>query len=92
MLGLPRCFTFGGLRIDAAVARELLRAIEPVAIEAAVEAEQRYMKARGEKQRIVQPQPLIGRRQALVGDLPVARCEPGSANRSRQTYKPTAPR
>jgi hypothetical protein len=29
MLGLPRCFTFGGLRVDAAVARELFRAVEP---------------------------------------------------------------
>ena len=46
MLGLPRCFTFGGLRVDAAVARELLRAIEPVAIEAALEAERRYMEDR----------------------------------------------
>ena len=46
MLGLPRCFTFGGLRVDAAVARELLRAVEPMAIEAAVEAERRYMEAR----------------------------------------------
>jgi hypothetical protein len=39
MLGLPRCFTFGGLPVDAAVARELLRALEPMAIEAAQEAE-----------------------------------------------------
>jgi hypothetical protein len=30
-------------RIDAAVARELLRAVQPMAIEAAVEAERRYM-------------------------------------------------
>jgi len=35
MLGLPRCLTFGGLRVDAAIARELLRAVEPMAIEAA---------------------------------------------------------
>jgi hypothetical protein len=48
MLGLPRCFTFGGLRVDAAVARELLRAVEPMA---ALEAERRYMEAQGEKQR-----------------------------------------
>jgi hypothetical protein len=34
MLGLPRYFTFGGLRVDAAVARELFRAVEPMAIEA----------------------------------------------------------
>ena len=45
---------FGGLRVDAAVARELLRAVEPMAIEAAVEAERRYMEARGEQQRIVE--------------------------------------
>ena len=46
MLGLPRCLTFGGPRVDAAVARELLRAVEPMAIEAAVEAERRHMEAR----------------------------------------------
>jgi len=54
MLGLPRCFTFGGLRVDAAVGRELLRAVEPMAIEAAVDAERRYMEAQGKKQRIVE--------------------------------------
>jgi hypothetical protein len=48
-LGLPRCFTFGGLRVDAAIARELLRAVEPIAIEAAAEAERRYMEIRGEQ-------------------------------------------
>ena len=36
MLGLPRRFAFGGLRVDAAIARELLRAVEPMAIEAAL--------------------------------------------------------
>jgi hypothetical protein len=46
MLGLPRCFTFGGLRVDTAVARELLRAFEPMAVEAGVEADRRYMGAR----------------------------------------------
>ena len=49
MLGLPRCFTFGGLRVDAAVARELLRAVEPMAIEATVEAERRDMEGRSER-------------------------------------------
>jgi len=39
MLGLLRCFTFGGLRVDAAIAGELL---DPMANGAAVEAEQRY--------------------------------------------------
>ena len=54
ILGVPRCFTFGGLRIDAAVSRELLRAVEPMAIEAAEEAERRYVEARGEQQRILE--------------------------------------
>jgi hypothetical protein len=55
MLGLPRCFTFGGLRVDAAVARELFLAVEPMAIEAAVEAQRRYAaEAQAKKQRIVE--------------------------------------
>ena len=52
MLGLPRCFTFGGVRVDSAVAHELLRAVEPMAIEAAAEAERRTMERRTEQQRI----------------------------------------
>ena len=32
MMGLPQCMTFGGPRVDAAVSRELLRAVEPMAI------------------------------------------------------------
>jgi Recombinase zinc beta ribbon domain len=39
MMGLPRCMTFGGPRVDAAIAKELLRTVEPMAIEAALEAE-----------------------------------------------------
>jgi hypothetical protein len=42
MLGLLRCFTFGGLRVDAAIAGELFRVVDPMANGAAVEAEQRY--------------------------------------------------
>jgi hypothetical protein len=34
VVGLPRCLTFSGPRVDAAVAREILRAVEPMAIEA----------------------------------------------------------
>ncbi|MGR0188935.1 recombinase family protein [Azospirillum aestuarii] len=41
MLGLPRCLGFGSSRVDEAVAGELLRAVEPMAIEAALEAERR---------------------------------------------------
>jgi len=50
MMGLPRCMTFGGSKVDAAVARELLRAVEPLAIEATFEAE-RMHRERQEEQR-----------------------------------------
>src|SRR6266487_2396978 len=76
MLGLPRCFTFGGLRVDAAVARELLRALEPMAIEAAVEAERRYMEARGEKQRIVELELQQARYEASLAERRYAACDP----------------
>lgn len=39
----PKCMRFGGPRIDAAIARELMRVVEPLAIEAAVQAEQMQM-------------------------------------------------
>ena len=34
---------FGGPRIDAAIAEEILRAVEPMAVGAALEAEGRHM-------------------------------------------------
>ena len=76
MLGLPRCFTFGGLRVDAAIARELLRAVEPMAIEAAVEAERRYMEGRGEQQRIVELELQQARYEASLAERRYAACDP----------------
>jgi excisionase family DNA binding protein len=76
MLGLPRCFTFGGLRVDAAVARELLRAVEPMAIEAAAEAGRRYMEARNEQQRIVELELQQARYEASLAERRYAACDP----------------
>jgi excisionase family DNA binding protein len=76
MLGLPRCFTFGGLRVDAAIARQLLRAVEPMAIEAAVEAERRYMEGRGEQQRIVELELQQARYEASLAERRYAACDP----------------
>jgi excisionase family DNA binding protein len=76
MLGLPRCFTFGGLRVDAAIARELLRAVQPMAIEAAVEAERRYMEARAEQQRIVELELQQARYEASLAERRYAACDP----------------
>jgi hypothetical protein len=52
MLGRPRCLGFGGARIEAAIAREILLVVEPMAIEAALEAERRQMERQDERQRI----------------------------------------
>ena len=52
MLGLPRCLGFGGSRVDAAVAAELLRALEPMAVEAACEAERVMAEAEAERLRM----------------------------------------
>ena len=76
MLGLPRCFTFGGLRVDAAVTQELLRAVEPMAIEAAVEAGRRYMEARGEQQRIAELELQQARYEASLAERRYAACDP----------------
>ncbi|MGA2384896.1 MAG: recombinase family protein [Bryobacteraceae bacterium] len=36
--GEPRCLTFGGLSVDDAIAREVLRVVQPAAVEAAIVA------------------------------------------------------
>jgi len=76
MFGLPRCFTFGGLRVDAAIARELLHAVEPMAIEAAVEAERGYMERRGKQQRIVELELQQARYEASLAERRYAACDP----------------
>ena len=45
--------TFGGSRVEAAIVGELLRAVQPMAIEAALEAERMHMQALNEQQRIL---------------------------------------
>lgn len=49
MLARPRCMTANGGRADAAVSQEVLRAVAPMAIEAALEAERMHLE--GEAQR-----------------------------------------
>jgi DNA invertase Pin-like site-specific DNA recombinase len=52
--GEPRCITFSGLRVDRAVAGEVLRAISGNAIEAAVEAAEKMREHMGEQRRAVE--------------------------------------
>jgi excisionase family DNA binding protein len=76
MHGLPRCFTFGGFRVDVAIARELLRAVEPMAIEAALEAERRHMESRKEQQRLVNLELQQTRYEASLAERRYAACDP----------------
>ena len=68
--------TFGGPRVDAAIARELLRAVEPMAIEAALQAERRHMEVQGEQQRIVELELQQARYEASLAERRYAACDP----------------
>ena len=81
MLGLPRRFAFGGLRVDAAIARELLRAVEPMAIEAALEAERRHMESQAEQRRILELELQQARYDASLAERRYAACDPDKASR-----------
>jgi excisionase family DNA binding protein len=76
MLGLPRCLGFGGSRVDAAVANELLRALEPMAIEAATEAERLSMEAETERLRIFELELQQARYDASLAERRYAACDP----------------
>jgi excisionase family DNA binding protein len=73
---LPRCVSFGGSRVDQAVARELLAAVEPMAIEAATEAERRHVHMRGEQQRIVELELQQAKYEATLAERRYAACDP----------------
>ncbi|AUX35674.1 MULTISPECIES: recombinase family protein [Sorangium] len=54
MHGLQPCITFGAPRPDLAVGRELLAAVEPLAIDAAIQAEQRARQGMSERRRALE--------------------------------------
>jgi len=75
-LGHPRCFTFGGRRPDEAITKELLRAVEPLAIEAAVQAERRYMEVQADQRRIWGLELSQARYDAGLAERRYAACDP----------------
>src|SRR5882672_3866175 len=76
MMGLPRCMTFGGSRVEAAIVGEMLRAVQPMAIEAALEAERRHMQALNEQQRILDLELQQARYEASLAERRYAACDP----------------
>ena len=76
MLGQSRCMTFGGARIDTALACELLRAVEPMAIEAAREAERMHKENQSETARLAQLDLRQARYEASLAERRYAACDP----------------
>lgn len=75
-LAQPRCFTFGGQRPDEAIARELLRAVELMAIEAALQAERRHMEVQLDQRRITELELQQARCEATLAARRYAACDP----------------
>ena len=76
MLGLPRCLGFGGSRVDAAIAAEILRVVEPMAIEAALEAERMHREGEAERRRIVELDLQQAQYEASLAERRYAACDP----------------
>jgi excisionase family DNA binding protein len=74
--GLDRCMSFGGSRVDAAVAAELLRVVEPMAIEAAREAERMHEEGEAERRRIAELDLQQARYDASLAERRYAACDP----------------
>ena len=71
-----KCIAFGGRRPDEAVTRELLRAVEPLAIEAALQAERRYMEVRVDQRRIAELELQQASYEATLAQRRYAACDP----------------
>lgn len=68
--------TFGGPRVDAAIAGELLRAAEPMAVEAALEAERMHQERQDDQQRILDLELQQARYEASLAERRYAACDP----------------
>jgi DNA invertase Pin-like site-specific DNA recombinase len=75
-LGQRRCFGFGGKRIDEAIAAEMLRAVAPMAIEAAQEAERMLRDEGNDRRHIAELELLQAQYDASLAERRYAACDP----------------
>jgi DNA invertase Pin-like site-specific DNA recombinase len=52
--GVPKCISFGGVRVDKAVSDEILKVVQPVAIDAAVRAVEQKSQQQSERARVLE--------------------------------------
>src|SRR6266511_2722417 len=71
-----RCFSFGGKRIDETIAAEMLRAVAPMAIEAAMEAERMLKEEDHDRQRIAELELQQAQYDASLAERRYAACDP----------------
>lgn len=76
MRGEARCITFGGARVEEAVAAELLRAVAPAAIVAAREAEAMVRQQQQERLRVAELELEQARYEASLAERRYAACDP----------------
>lgn len=67
---------FGGQRADTAIARELMRVVQPIAIQAALVAERTHMETQREQQRILELELQQARYEASLAERRYAACDP----------------
>ena len=75
-LGLERCLGFGGARVDSAVADEILRVVEPLAVEASSKAERVHLEGLSERQRVAELDLQQARYEASLAERRYAACDP----------------
>jgi excisionase family DNA binding protein len=76
MLALPRCMAFGAWRVDEAIMGEMLRALAPLALEAAVEAERMQKEQEAEGRRIAALELEQARYEVALAERRYAACDP----------------
>jgi DNA invertase Pin-like site-specific DNA recombinase len=76
MFGRDRCLSFGAKRVEAAVAHELLQVVEPMAIEAALQAERLHLEQERERRRMVELELQQARYEAGLAERRYAACDP----------------
>jgi excisionase family DNA binding protein len=75
-LGERRCITFGGARVEEAVAAELLNAVAPLAVAAARDAEDMAHQEQRERLRIAELELTQARYEASLAERRYAACDP----------------